>query len=112
MSGEGGPTLADVVAGEGAEAGAFTLPAMPSGTRRFDWLQLLKSPTGAGELSAYKDHPLNPAPDHPAGAGARIARGIEGLTGGARWAVLDILLGAFGLLRGVAAKVVPGLVKP
>lgn len=43
-------------------------------------------------------HPANPTGDRD---GARIARGLEGLTGGAfGLAVVDLALGAWGLWKG------------
>lgn len=87
-------TLADEVEG----APEAPPPPPGRGPAGFDWAALLRRETGPGALDAYADHPLNPAPGNP--HGGRIARGLEGLTGGARWALVDLALGALGLLRG------------
>ena len=60
------------------------------------WPRWLRSKTGPGDLASYHDHVANL---WGSTAGARIARGLDGLTGGASLAVLDILLGLLGLLK-------------
>lgn len=62
----------------------------------------MRRPTGAGPLDQYKDAPSNPAPGSE--WGARIARGLEGLLGGAGLALWDLALGAAGYLRARARR--------
>lgn len=92
---EGGPSLAQAFEGGAAPAG--TPPANPPAAAPFDWRAFLKRETGAGDLSGYADHALNPEPGTR--DGARVARGLDGITGGANLAILDIAIGAWGLLR-------------
>lgn len=99
--------MADVIeagpeaAAGGAEAAGAAAEVGPSlAPRGLDLWSLITRPTGEGGLDQYRDHPLNPVPEED--GGARIARGLHGLLGGARWALADILLGAFALLRKAA----------
>lgn len=58
---------------------------------------LLRRKTGPGDLSAYSDHPANVSKDED---GARVARGLEGLTlGQAGLAVVDLLWGGMKILQ-------------
>jgi hypothetical protein len=51
-----------------------------------------KAQTGQGDLSEYKNHPLNWNQSKPV---ARIIRGFTGLLGELNFAVVDILIGFF-----------------
>lgn len=93
MAGEE-PTLGDLIDQAVAEPGPGPAPPAAGGRPALSW----RAPTGAGELGAYRDHPLNLRPGSD--WGARIARGLEGITGGARLAVVDIGMGLLGYLRG------------
>ena len=106
MAGAGGPTLDEVVSAGAEGAAPPSLPPVGGGVQGFDLMSLLRTPTGAGEVADYKDHPLNPVPNTE--HGNRIARGVAGFTGGARWAVFDIILGIVGWVRAAAAKLRPG----
>lgn len=91
-AGEVGHQVAEVA----TEAAAETV----RGARwSWDWL---RKQTGAGDLAGYKDHPAN---IWGGDEGARIARGVEGMTGGARLALLDIVLGILGMAKkAIAAR--------
>lgn len=57
-------------------------------------LEKLKAQTGQGDLTEYKNHPLNWNQSKPV---ARIIRGFTGLLGELNFAVVDILIGFFEL---------------
>jgi hypothetical protein len=52
-------------------------------------LAFLKTPTGAGEISAYVDHPMNPGRSEGL---AQILRGLTGFAGNLRLAVIDLFM--------------------
>lgn len=56
----------------------------------------LKTPTGAGSIDSYIDHPLNA---HGSRAVAQIIRGLTGFAGSLDLAVIDITLGLIELTR-------------
>lgn len=62
--------------------------------RSFIDFEKIKAQTGAGDLSEYKNHPLNWNQSKPV---ARIIRGFTGLLGELNFAVVDILIGFFEL---------------
>lgn len=72
----------------------------PEIKRAFSW-GWLKAKTGAGEVEEYLAAPANILGGR---AGAQLARGIEGLTGGAKLAVLDIVLGLVGWVKAETEK--------
>ena len=86
----------DAAAGAGDEA----KKAESNGRRALSWAWA-KVKTGAGEVEDYLTAPANVLGGRP---GAQVARGIEGLTGGAKLAILDIVLGLLGWAKAEAAK--------
>jgi hypothetical protein len=60
--------------------------------RSFIDFEKFKAQTGQGDLSEYKNHPLNWNQSKPV---ARIIRGFTGLLGELNFAVVDILIGFF-----------------
>lgn len=54
--------------------------------------EFLKAETGAGDIESYVDHPMNFNKSMPL---ARMLRGFTGMFGSLRYAVIDIVLGAF-----------------
>lgn len=58
-------------------------------TRGFD-LSFLKTQTGAGDISEYKNHALN---FNGSNGVARILRGMTGFLGELNYAIVDVLLG-------------------
>lgn len=97
MSEDAGPSLEQAFEAADGRAPAPPGPPAPSPPGRFDLWEFVRRPTGAGELASYADHPLNPEPGAP--WGQRIARGLDGVTGGARWWSLDVLIGVWDLVR-------------
>ena len=67
-------------------------PRAPREDRQPDVWDLLKKPTGKGQIEDYLDHPLNVS--RSAGLGQAI-RGLSGLLGSLDYAVVDIVLGVF-----------------
>ena len=62
-----------------------------------NWLwKMLKSPTGEGSIQSYSNHPLNTKNNDYVG---QIIRGLTGMMGQLNFAILDILLGSFGLIK-------------
>ena len=53
-------------------------------------LAWFKTPTGAGEISGYMDHPMNPGRSEGL---AQILRGLTGFAGNLRLALIDCCLG-------------------
>ena len=64
----------------------------PQEDRPPDPLEILKKPTGKGQVEDYLDHPLNVNRSY--GLGQAI-RGLSGLLGSLDYAVVDIVLGVF-----------------
>lgn len=81
----------------GAAAGGSPPPAPPEEGRRSLLPEWLRRPAPDRSLDSYRDSPANPAPGKE--YGARIARGLDGLLGGAGLAIWDLGIGLVGLLR-------------
>lgn len=62
---------------------------------KFDF-SFLKTPTGSGSIDEYLDHVLNV--NHSRGA-AQMLRGFTGFAGNLNLAIIDIIFGAFSLLK-------------
>lgn len=76
----------------GAEFEPLLTPEEVQPRKSFMDLEKLKAQTGQGDLSEYKNHPLNWNQSKPV---ARIIRGFTGLLGELNFAVVDILIGFF-----------------
>jgi hypothetical protein len=76
----------------GAEFEPLLPPDQVEPKRSFIDFEKFKAQTGAGDLSEYKNHPLNWNQSKPV---ARIIRGFTGLLGELNFAVVDILIGFF-----------------
>lgn len=63
--------------------------APPEPTPEPWWQRLVSAETGAGELADYTSHPLNITGEP---WNARLARGVTGLFGDLRLAVVDIIM--------------------
>lgn len=59
------------------------------------WLQWLKSEPGPGDVDSYRQHPLNWDGSYEV---AQVLRGLTGLLGNLRLAVVDLLMGGFRIL--------------
>lgn len=61
------------------------------------WLmKMLKSETGDGTIQSYSNHPLNTKNNDYV---SQIIRGLTGMLGSLNFAILDIILGTFGLAK-------------
>jgi hypothetical protein len=59
-------------------------------------MRMLKSETGEGTIQSYSNHPLNTKNNDYVG---QILRGLTGMMGSLNFAILDIILGCFGLSK-------------
>jgi len=63
-----------------------------SGNRKLNFLEILKTETGEGEINFYKEHPLN---FNKSDSISQILRGATGFFGKLNLAIIDIMLGIF-----------------
>ena len=85
------PTVFDLIDDDVSAAQRSPAPEQDSSPPPGAW-DLLKKPTGDGQLEDYLNHPLNVS----SSAGlAQVIRGLTGLLGSLDFAVVDIVLGAF-----------------
>jgi hypothetical protein len=59
-------------------------------------MKMLKSETGEGTIQSYSNHPLNTKNNDYI---SQIIRGLTGMLGSLNFAILDIILGTFGLAK-------------
>ena len=85
-------TVFDMAAAPEDQGQQEQLLRTPQEDRQPDVWDLLKKPTGKGQIEDYLDHPLNVS--RSAGLGQAI-RGLSGLLGSLDYAVVDIVLGVF-----------------
>jgi hypothetical protein len=67
-----------------------------NGPKKNSIFNMLKSETGEGTILSYNNHPLNIKNDKNI---SQIIRGLSGILGSLNYAILDIILGCFGLVK-------------
>lgn len=89
-----GATIAEEM--EQEELEQETRPTPTESERRSPgWLEWLRSEPGPGDVESYRQHPLNWDGSYEVG---QVLRGLTGLLGNLRLAVVDILVGGLRLL--------------
>lgn len=90
-----GATLSDELDREELEAEQAHARPPGADRRTPSWLDWLKSEPGPGDVESYRQHPLNWDGSYEVG---QVLRGMTGLLGNLRLAVVDLLIGGLRLL--------------
>lgn len=80
-------SIDDVVTGDTIEETEVVQEESKGFSISFEWI---KAETGPGEIEEYISHPLN---FNRSAAVARILRGLTGMMGSLRFAIIDIIMG-------------------
>lgn len=91
-----GATLADELEREEVQLrDPVGTPSPPKPTPSWSWIDWLKSEPGPGDVESYRQHPLNWDGTYEV---AQILRGLTGLLGNLRLAMVDLVVGGLRLL--------------
>lgn len=82
-------SIADEITNTTMPAEDLAIPEAPEPEPEPWWQRLVSAETGDGELAEYTSHPLNVTGE---AWNARLARGVTGLFGNLRLAVVDIAM--------------------